>query len=62
MSDDMSDVNGRNFLWEARQILDGGSLLLVEKRHLEAIADSYEVRLIRISNQLEQLKKDVLNG
>jgi hypothetical protein len=50
----------RDYAVEARMILQGLTGLLVEKRHLEALEEYYECKLIRIANELEALKHKAL--
>mgnify|MGYP003394460098 CR=1 FL=1 len=52
----------RNYGVEARMILQGLTGLLVEKRHLEALEEMYECKLIEILNELERVKGKVLGG
>lgn len=52
----------RSPLVEARMILQGLSGLHATSEHLRALDEAHEVRLIKISNALEKLKKDILNG
>jgi hypothetical protein len=50
---------------QAVAILSGASLLIPERRHLQALFESmqehHEVVLIKISNELVRLKEDILN-
>ena len=57
----MTDEPARDYGVEARMILQGLTGLLVEKRHLEAIEEMYQVRLILLANALEKLKREVLD-
>jgi len=43
-------------------MLMGLTGLLPTIEHLRALEESYEVRLIQIANDIEMLKKKVLNG
>ena len=52
----------RNYFVEAKMILCGLTGLLCTVDHLRAIEEHYEVRLIQIANDIEMLKKRVLNG
>jgi hypothetical protein len=52
----------RNYIVEAQMILKGLTNMLVEKRHLEALDEHYQVLLINIANDMEQVKRKVLNG
>lgn len=52
----------RSPLVEARMMLMGLTGLLPTIEHLRALEESYEVRLIQIANDIEMLKKKVLNG
>lgn len=51
----------RNFLNEARKILAGTTMMLCERRHLEALVEHYECQAIKTGNRLEMLKKDLFN-
>ena len=60
----MTDTTERHFLLEARQILDakdGEARYKLERGHLEALEEQYQVELIRFANALEKLKQEVLN-
>ena len=57
----MTDEPERDYGVEARMILQGLTGLLAEKRHLEAIEEMYQVRLILLANALEKLKREVLD-
>ena len=57
----MTDEPERDYGTEARMILQGLTGLLVEKRHLEAIEEHYQLQIIRLANALEKLKQEVLN-
>ena len=52
----------RNYSVEAQMILKGLTNMLVEKRHLEALDEHYQVMLINIANDMEAVKRKVLNG
>lgn len=52
----------RNYLVESRMILQGLTGLLCTVEHLRALEEHYEVRLIQIANDIEMVKKKVLNG
>lgn len=51
----------RNYLIEAFAILAGSSALLTEKRHLEALYEYHECQQIITANDLEAIKRKVLN-
>lgn len=58
-------LSERHYLLEARQILeatDGEAWYLPEKMHLVALDEAHQCELIRIANEIEMLKKKVLNG
>lgn len=57
----MTDEPERDYTVEARMILQGLTGLLVEKRHLEALEEYYQVRLIQLANDAELLKRKALN-
>ena len=52
----------RNYSVEAQMILKGLTNMLVEKRHLEALDEHYQVMLINIANDMEAVKRKVLNA
>lgn len=56
----MNDEPGRDYLTEAQMVLKGLTGILPEKRHLEALEEWHEVSLIRIANELEEMKRRVL--
>lgn len=58
----MTDDPARDYLVEAQMILKGLTGLLPQLDHLQALEEHYEVRLIQVANDLEQLKRKVLNG
>lgn len=47
-------------LEEARLILNGQTILLTEKRHLEAMNNYYQAEIIKIVFEVEQLTHKVL--
>ena len=57
----MSDNPERDYGVEARMILQGLTGLLVEKRHLEALDEYYQVKLIQLANDAELLKRKALS-
>ena len=57
----MSNDPERDYGVEARMILLGLTGLLVEKRHLEALDEFYQVQLIQLANDAELLKRKALN-
>ena len=61
----MMDLDKRDFYCEAVAILSGASMMLCERRHLEALRDGlveqHEVRLITIMNDLDMLKNKIGN-
>ena len=56
----MIDDPERDFAVEARMILQGLTGLLVERRHLEALEEACECRLITIVSELDDLKQRIL--
>ena len=57
----MGDEPERDYGVEARMILQGLTGLLVEKRHLEALDEFYQVQLIQLANDAELLKRKALS-
>lgn len=51
----------RDYGVEARMILQGLTGLLVEKRHLEALDEFYQVQLIQLANDADLLKRKAMN-
>lgn len=47
----------RNYLVEAQMLLKGLTGLLPQLDHLKALEEHYEVRLIQVANDMEQLKR-----
>ena len=56
-----TDSEERNYLQEAFAILNGLSALITEKRHLEALYEYHECQQIVTANDLEAIKRKVLN-
>lgn len=60
----MMDLDERDFYCEAVAILSGESMLIPELRHLqalhEAMQEHYEVILIRLANELDVMKRRVM--
>jgi hypothetical protein len=56
----VTDEPERDYAVEARMILQGLTGLCVEKRHLEALAEYYECKLINLANDLDALRYKVL--
>lgn len=54
------DEPERDFCIEARMIIQGLTGLLVERRHLEALEELYECKLIKIVHELDDLKRRIL--
>ncbi len=52
----------RDYLSEARNIMDGKPGVLPEPEHLRAIDEHYQVYLIKIANAIEAVKQNVLKG
>lgn len=52
----------RSPLVEARMMLTGMTGLHPTLEHMRALEEYYEVRLIKIANDIEALKRRVLNG
>jgi hypothetical protein len=55
-----SDEPERDYAVEARMILKGLTGVIVEKRHLEALEELYECKLIKLANDLDALKHKAL--
>lgn len=55
-------MDERDYLSEARAILAGTTMTMMEKAHGEALVEYYECRLINLCNMLEVAKREVLNG
>jgi hypothetical protein len=51
----------RDYAVEARMILQGMTGMLVEKRHLEALAEQYDCKLIKLANALAMLRAKALS-
>lgn len=49
----------RNYYVEAVAILNGTSLMLPERRHLESLQEHHEFQLIRVMNLCDALKQAV---
>jgi hypothetical protein len=59
---DEDDMPERDYLQEARTILDGGPFqrILPETRHLEALEEAHQSEILKIVHELSQLMAAVL--